>query len=27
VKPHWPDAWIEFSKTKAGYENPINRHF
>jgi type I restriction enzyme M protein len=27
VKPHWPDAWIDFSKTKAGYEIPINRHF
>jgi type I restriction enzyme M protein len=27
VKPHWPDAWIDFAKTKAGYEIPINRHF
>ncbi|WP_339038102.1 class I SAM-dependent DNA methyltransferase [Bradyrhizobium symbiodeficiens] len=27
VKPHWPDAWIDFSKTKIGYEIPINRHF
>jgi type I restriction enzyme M protein len=27
VKPHWPDAWIDFSKTKIGYEVPINRHF
>ncbi len=27
VKPHWPDAWIDFSKTKVGYEIPINRHF
>jgi type I restriction enzyme M protein len=27
VKPHWPDAWIDFAKTKVGYEIPINRHF
>jgi type I restriction enzyme M protein len=27
VAPHWPDAWIDFAKTKAGYEIPINRHF
>lgn len=27
VKPHWQDAWIDFSKTKIGYEIPINRHF
>jgi type I restriction enzyme M protein len=27
VKPHWPEAWIDFSKTKVGYEIPINRHF
>ncbi|AWO95298.1 SAM-dependent DNA methyltransferase [Bradyrhizobium diazoefficiens] len=27
VKLHWPDAWIDFTKTKAGYEIPINRHF
>ena len=27
VKPHWPDAWIDYSKTKVGYEIPINRHF
>jgi type I restriction enzyme M protein len=27
VKPHWSDAWIDFSKTKVGYEIPINRHF
>jgi type I restriction enzyme M protein len=27
VKPHWPDAWIDFEKTKVGYEIPINRHF
>ena len=27
VEPHWPDAWIDYSKTKVGYEIPINRHF
>jgi type I restriction enzyme M protein len=27
VQPHWPDASIDFSKTKVGYEIPINRHF
>jgi type I restriction enzyme M protein len=27
VVPHWPDAWIDYSKTKVGYEIPINRHF
>src|SRR5262249_52579295 len=27
VQPHWPDSWIDFSKTKVGYEIPINRHF
>jgi hypothetical protein len=27
VAPHWPDAWIDYSKTKVGYEIPINRHF
>jgi type I restriction enzyme M protein len=27
VHPHWPSAWINFSKTKIGYEIPINRHF
>ncbi|OGU63280.1 MAG: DNA methyltransferase [Stygiobacter sp. RIFOXYC12_FULL_38_8] len=27
VLPHVPDAWIDFSKTKIGYEIPINRHF
>jgi type I restriction enzyme M protein len=25
--PHVPDAWIDFSKTKVGYEIPLNRHF
>jgi type I restriction enzyme M protein len=27
VKPHVPDAWIDESKTKIGYEIPFNRHF
>jgi type I restriction enzyme M protein len=27
VLPHVPDAWVDFSKTKVGYEIPINRHF
>lgn len=27
VLPHVPDAWIDFSKTKVGYEIPLNRHF
>jgi type I restriction enzyme M protein len=27
VQPHWPDAWIDFSKTKVGYEISVNRHF
>jgi len=27
VKPHWPDAWIDYSRTRVGYEIPINRHF
>ncbi|MBI4066412.1 SAM-dependent DNA methyltransferase, partial [Candidatus Gottesmanbacteria bacterium] len=27
VKPHWPDAWVDFSKARVGYEIPINRHF
>ncbi|MCP4361206.1 MAG: SAM-dependent DNA methyltransferase [Chloroflexi bacterium] len=27
VLPHVPDAWIEHSKTKVGYEIPFNRHF
>ena len=26
VLPHAPDAWIDESKTKAGYEIPYNRH-
>lgn len=27
VLPHVPDAWINESKTKVGYEIPLNRHF
>ena len=27
VLPHVPDAWVEYEKTKVGYEIPINRHF
>ena len=27
VLPHVPDAWVEESKTKVGYEIPLNRHF
>jgi hypothetical protein len=26
VKPHWPDAWVDFTKTRVGYEVPINHH-
>ena len=27
VLPYRPDAWIDFDKTKLGYEIPFNRHF
>jgi type I restriction enzyme M protein len=27
VKPHVPEAWIDESKTKIGYEIPFTRHF
>ncbi|WP_127125603.1 class I SAM-dependent DNA methyltransferase [Georgenia sp. SYP-B2076] len=27
VKPHVDDAWIDWSKTKTGYEIPFTRHF
>ena len=27
VLPHVPDAWVDGSKTKVGYEIPLNRHF
>jgi len=27
VMPHVSDAWVDYAKTKVGYEIPINRHF
>ncbi|MEU6443375.1 class I SAM-dependent DNA methyltransferase [Streptomyces sp. NPDC047046] len=27
VRPHVPDAWIDHTKTKTGYEIPFTRHF
>ena len=27
VLPHVPDAWVNYDKTKVGFEIPINRHF
>lgn len=27
VRPHWSDAWIDWDKTKLGYEIPLTRHF
>ena len=27
VLPHVPDAWVDRTKTKVGYEIPLNRHF
>ena len=27
VLPHVPDAWVDASKTRIGYEIPLNRHF
>jgi type I restriction enzyme M protein len=27
VLPHVPDAWIDYERTKVGYEIPFNRHF
>ena len=27
IQPHAPDAWIDETKTKVGYEIPFNRHF
>ncbi len=27
VLPHVPDAWIDYEKTKVGYEIPFTRHF
>jgi type I restriction enzyme M protein len=27
VLPYVPDAWVDFAKTKIGYEIPLTRHF
>ena len=27
VLPHVPDAWVDYARTKIGYEIPITRHF
>lgn len=27
VLPHIPDAWVDYDKTKIGYEIPLSRHF
>src|SRR5690606_18591375 len=27
VLPHVSDAWVDYAKTKVGYEIPVNRHF
>jgi type I restriction enzyme M protein len=27
IKPHLQDAWIDYSKTKIGYEIPFTRYF
>ena len=27
VLPHVADAWIDYAKTKTGYEVPFNKHF
>jgi type I restriction enzyme M protein len=27
VLPHLPNAWIDYDKTKIGYEIPFTRHF
>ena len=27
MKPHVPDAWIDWAKVKTGYEIPFTRHF
>jgi type I restriction enzyme M protein len=27
VLPHVSDAWVDYTKTKVGYEIPLNRHF
>ncbi len=27
VLPYVPDAWVDYEKTKIGYEIPLTRHF
>lgn len=27
IAPHAPDAWVDYAKTKVGYEIPFTRHF
>jgi type I restriction enzyme M protein len=27
VQPYVPDAWVDYTKTKLGYEIPLTRHF
>lgn len=27
VLPHVPDAWVDYERTKIGYEIPLTRHF
>ena len=27
VHPYVPDAWVDYDKTKIGYEIPLTRHF
>ena len=27
VHPYVPDAWVDYDKTKVGYEVPLTRHF
>jgi type I restriction enzyme M protein len=27
VRPYVPDAWVDYGKTKIGYEIPVTRHF
>jgi type I restriction enzyme M protein len=27
VAPHVPDAWVDYDRTKLGYEIPLTRHF
>jgi type I restriction enzyme M protein len=27
VRPHVPDAWVDWTKVKIGYEIPFTRHF